>query len=302
MRSWCTFLIGLFAAAPVSAEIRLVPVTDNVFALVGEKAQRSPENLANNATFGVVVTSDGAVLIDPGGSWKGAAQIHAAIRSQTDQPVRVVLNTGGQDHRWLGNGYWRDHGARIMASNAAVEDQRARASMQLTALSQLLGETLDGTEPVFATETFDEALTFDLGGVTFEIVHPGPAHTPGDSYVFLPEQRVMFTGDIVYTERILGVIEVSNSASWIEAFEAMAGRAPVDVVPGHGAPTTLERATADTYEYLVNLRTRMREHIEAGGDIIGAVEVDQSAFRHLEQFDALARRNAQQIFAEMEWE
>lgn len=82
----------------------------------------------------------------------------------------------------------------------------------------------------------------------------------------------------------------------------MAEREPVHVVPGHGAPTTLERARADTYDYLVNLRTQMRQHIDDGGDMIGAVEVDQSAFGHLEQFDALARRNAQQVFAEMEWE
>ncbi len=302
MRAWCLLLLALLTAAPVSADLLTVPVTDNVFALVGEKAQRSPGNLANNATFGVVVTSDGAVLIDSGGSWQGAAQIHAAVRSVTDQPVRIVLNTGGQDHRWLGNGYWRDQGARIIASKAAVEDQRERASMQLTVLSQLLGQDLDGTEPVFAAETFDKALTFDFGGIAFEMVHPGPAHTPGDSYVFLPEQGVMFTGDIVYVERILGVLEVSHAGSWIEAFEAMADRNPVHVVPGHGAPTTLKRATADTYDYLVNLRTRVREHIDAGGDMIGAVEVDQSAFRRLEQFDALARRNAQQVFAEMEWE
>jgi hypothetical protein len=62
------------------------------------------------------------------------------------------------------------------------------------------------------------------------------------------------------------------------------------------------KAKADTYDYLANLRTHIGEHIEAGGDMIGSVEVDQSAFDYLEQFDALARRNAQQVFSEMEWE
>jgi glyoxylase-like metal-dependent hydrolase (beta-lactamase superfamily II) len=73
-----------FAAAEV---LEIQPVTDGVWAVVGEKDQRSPENLANNATFGLVVTADGAVLIDPGGSWKGAEALHDIIRSITDQPV-----------------------------------------------------------------------------------------------------------------------------------------------------------------------------------------------------------------------
>ena len=82
----------------------------------------------------------------------------------------------------------------------------------------------------------------------------------------------------------------------------MAAAKPNHIVPGHGGPTTLQRATAETRAYLVNLRTRIGTHIEAGGDMIGAVKVDQSTFKHLEQFDALARRNAQAVFAEMEFE
>ncbi len=61
---------GLFFAMPfllgVLWEQRIQRVTDSVYALVGEMVQRSPQNLANNATFGVVVTEDGVLLIDPG--------------------------------------------------------------------------------------------------------------------------------------------------------------------------------------------------------------------------------------------
>lgn len=71
----------------VAQGLEVQPVTDGVWAIVGEKEQRSPESVANNATFGLVVTEAGAVLIDPGGSWKGAEAIHAAIRTVTDQPV-----------------------------------------------------------------------------------------------------------------------------------------------------------------------------------------------------------------------
>ncbi|MFW5698835.1 MAG: MBL fold metallo-hydrolase [Planctomycetota bacterium] len=295
-------LACLALATPALAELRSLPVTEGVWAIVGDKGQRSPENLGNNATFGLIEIQDGAVLIDAGGSYLGAEQLHAAIREVTDLPVTLVINTGGQDHRWLGNGYWAGQGARIVASEAAVEDQEARASMQMTMLSQLIGEGLAGTEPAHATETFADRLDLTIGGRRLQIVHAAPAHTPGDAFVWLPEERVVFTGDIVFTERLLGVLEFSSSAGWVEAFEAMAALDPLHVVPGHGAPDTLERATTDTYDYLVNLRDRMRDHIDAGGDIIGSVDVDQSAFAHLDQFETLAGRNAQQVFTEMEWE
>ncbi len=300
-----TLAIIAILAAPASAAanaLEVQPVTDGIWALVGEKEQRSPENLGNNATFGVIETPDGVVLVDPGGSWKGAEAIHAEIRKLSDKPVKFVVNTGGQDHRWLGNGYWKEQGATIIASAAAVEDQKARGSQQMSGLAQFLGAGLEGTEPVHADITFEADHVIELGGTRLEIRHRGQAHTPGDSFVWLADKRVMFTGDIVYVERILGNGSQSNAKSWIEVFEAMAAFNPIHLVPGHGHATTLEKAEADTHAYLVNLRTKVGELIRNGGVILDAPKIDQSAFAYLEQFESLAGRNAQTTFEQMEWE
>lgn len=296
------FALAFSSAAARADMLEIQAVTDGVYALVGPMEQRSAANLANNATFGVVVTAEGVVLMDPGGSWKGAETIHARIREITDQPVRYVIDTGGQDHRWLGNGYWQAQGATVIASQAAIEDHKARGSQQLTALSRFLGDELSGTGPAYADLTFADSYRLEIGGVTFEITHAGQAHTPGDSFVWLPAKDTVFTGDIVYVERILGNGAQSNVKSWIAAFEAMAALNPAHVVPGHGHATTLEKARADTYDYLVNLRTQIGALIDDGGDIIDAPKINQSAFSYLEQFDSLAGRNAQTTYEQMEWE
>ena len=290
------------SALPVAA-LEVVPVSDNVFAIVGELSQRSPSNLGNNATFGVIVTEEGVVLIDAGAGWKAAEAIDEAIDTITDQPVRFVINSGGQDHRWLGNEYWQAQGAQVIASAAAVSDHQARGSMQMTGLGVLVGaEGLEGTEPAYADVEFDSEYTLTVGGVDLEITHAGQAHTPGDSFVWMPSEDVVFAGDIVYVRRILGIGEQSHSGTWIEVFEAMAALKPATVVPGHGNPVSLAKAEADTYRYLLNLRTQMGAYIEDGGDIIGSVEVDQDRWSYLENFEGLARRNAQQVYSEMEWE
>ncbi len=290
------------ATAAMAGALEVQPVTDGVWALVGPNRQRDPENLANNATFGVVVTGDGVVLIDPGGSWNGAREIHDIIARITDQQVRYVIDTGGQDHRWLGNGYWQAQGATVIASAAADADQRDRGSQQMSGLAMLLGDALAGTDPAGADIIFDDHYALNVGGLTFDIVHPGPAHTPGDSFVWLEARNTVFTGDIVFVERILGVAGQSDVKSWIAAFDAVADTAAAHVVPGHGHATTMARARRDTRDYLTNLRTRIGALIEAGGDIIAAPKIDQSAFADLEQFDALAGRNAQATFEQMEWE
>lgn len=297
------FVLPAWLAAAQAAPLQVQKVTDGVYALVGEMEQRSPENLGNNATFGVIVTGDGVVLVDPGGSHNGAKRIHETIQTITDKPVRLVINTGGQDHRWLGNGYFKAQGARIIAAKAAVADQRARATDQLVALNSLVGEKLAaGTEPVHAGETFEDRHELEIGGLRLVLRHAGTAHTPGDSFVWLPQKKVVFAGDIVYVERMLVVSPESRSQSWIKVFEEMAALQPDHVIPGHGPATTLARARADTYDYLVALRKQVKTFMEGGGEIYDVGKIDQSRFQHLKQYEQLKGRNAQQVFQEMEWE
>ena len=292
-----------FSLSNASEGLLLQKVADEVYAIVGELGNRTPENLGNNATFGVVVTSEGVVLIDPGGTYKGAEKIQQLIKSITDKPVTTVINTGGQDHRWLGNGYFKEHGAKLIASKKAVDDQKARTQDQFIRLGNTVGdEGINGTDAVYAEQTFDDKLEFELGGVKFEIFHTGQAHTPGDSFVWLPKQKIMFTGDIVYTQRMLGVASHSNAKSWIDVYQSMAAYNPEHIVPGHGKATDLATAKADTYDYLVFLRESVSAFIENGGDIADISSIDQSKFSHLLNFDTLAGRNAQQVFTEIEWE
>ena len=254
-----TIIMFLLIGLPLHA-LEVQKVKENVYAIVGPLGQRTADNFANNATFGVVVTSEGVVLIDTGGSWKGAERLHATIREITEQPVKFVINTGGQDHRWIGNDYWQKQGATVITSSAAVTDQKARVSVQMTGLSVLLGDALQGTVPTYADIIFESEYEFALGGESFEITFTGQAHTPGDVYVWVPSAKTVFTGDIVYTERILGIGEQSSSRSWINVFKAVAELNPLHIVPGHGRATTLERATKDTYDYQIG-RASCRERV-----------------------------------------
>jgi glyoxylase-like metal-dependent hydrolase (beta-lactamase superfamily II) len=298
-----TVLIVFFQQSWADNHLELQKVTKDVYAIVGELGNRTQENLGNNATFGFVVTNDGVVLIDSGGTYEGAKAIDAMIKTVTDKPVVKVINTGGQDHRWLGNDYFSKQGAEIIASEVAVNDQEARVKDQLFMLGMLVGEAaVKSTNPVYAKTTFKESFGFSMGGIKFEIHFKGQAHTPGDSFVWLPQKSVMFTGDIVYTERLLGVLGYSNSKSWIDVYQSMAAFQPTHVVPGHGHATDLSQAKRDSYDYLVDLRKAVSVFMDNGGDITEIRKIDQSKYKHLVNYDILSGRNAQRVYTELEFE
>lgn len=298
-----TALAAGVALATPAAALEVEQVAEGVYALVGPLEQRSPENLGNNATFGAIVTDDGVVLIDSGGSAAGAREIAEAVASATDKPVTTVINTGGQDHRWFGNAWFQAHGATVIASAAAVADQRDRADAQFATMRRLIGEgVIAGTELSHADTTFADTLETTVGGVPLVLRHAGAAHTPGDAFVWLPEQRVLFSGDIVYMDRLLGVGPQSDSRNWLEAFDALAALEPAVIVPGHGAPGDLDKAVRQTRDYLAHLREQVGMVLEEGGDATDAVAIDQGDWSGLAVADQISGRNAQQVYMQMEWE
>lgn len=172
----------VFPAMPSHAlDVRLQPVAEGVYAHIGDKGSRGVANEGLNANIGLVVTPDGAVLIDSGATWSSAGQIDRTIKRVTAQPVRWVISTGGQDHRWFGNGYFKAQGAELIAHVAARADMRSRGGDQLAALQVLPGDKAVGMVPTLPTRWIVQSdARLDLGGLVFEPRHHGGGHTPGE--------------------------------------------------------------------------------------------------------------------------
>ncbi len=299
-----TFFCGLFLAASAHA-LTLTPkeVAPGVYAFIGDMGARTYANEGMNANAGFIVTPAGVVVIDSGPTWQVAKEIHRAIKTVTKQPVKYVVNTGGQDHRWLGNGYFKSVGAEIVASRPLLADMQARGGMQLDELRKVLRKKAAGTQPVFPDRFFDREETLSLGGEEIRLIYFHGGHTPGDSVVWLPKSRVLFSGDMVYVDRILGVLPFSSSRNWLASFEEMEKLDPAIIVPGHGQVCDLPKARRETKDYLLLLRGHMKQALDQGLDLQAAINsLDQSAFRHLLNYDTLKGFNASNTYLEMEAE
>ncbi|MBN8761972.1 MBL fold metallo-hydrolase [Thiobacillus sp. 63-78] len=278
------------------------PVAGNVYAIVGPLGQRSAGNDGLNANFGFVVTPEGVILIDSGASLLGARKIEAAIDKVTKQPVRWVVNTGSQDHRWLGNDYFAGRGAEVIALARTAATQAEYGAQHMEGMTRFLGKRMQGTRPLPASKAVaGEAATLELGGETLELRHTD-AHFPGDAWVWLPKQRVMFSGDLVYVDRLLGVLPWSSVKNGQQAFHAMAALKPARIVPGHGRVCDLaqaQRETGDYYDILVGKVGAAAKDMEPMDATLDRY-ADLPQFKHLENYGDLHRANMNRAFVEFE--
>jgi glyoxylase-like metal-dependent hydrolase (beta-lactamase superfamily II) len=303
-RARALLAIATLVLTGCATEVRFVPVAEGVYAHVGDLGPRTRDNEGLNANLGLVVTDAGAVLIDSGATARNARRIHDAIRRITHQPVRWVINTGTQDHRWFGNGYFQSIGAELIAHANGLSDMRSRGGDQLSQLRSLNIASVDDTRLVMPTRLIsDPDARMQLGDVMFEFRHRGGAHTPGDMMVWLPQRQVLFAGDVVYVDRLPAILPVSNTRRWLESLEVVEALAPARIVPGHGAVTDLTTARAHTRAYLEALRKHMKHNVERGADIGDAIRsFDGRGFMHLLSAADLMPGNASRMYLELERE
>jgi glyoxylase-like metal-dependent hydrolase (beta-lactamase superfamily II) len=295
---------ALLAASAAHAEYqpKAEAVVENVYAIIGPLVQRSMENDGLNANFGFIVTPKGVILIDSGASRRGAEKISAAIRKVTGKPVRWVINTGSQDHRWLGNEYFASQGAEIISLARTAATQAQYGEQHLLGLERFLGARLAGTKPLPATRTLegDEA-SLELGGENL-VLRYSDAHFPGDAWVWLPQQRILFSGDLVYVDRLIGVMPESSVKNGQRAFHALEALKPKIIVPGHGQVCDLAKAkreTGDYYDFLADKVGAAARDMESMTEVLDRY-ADLPAFRQLENYDSLHRANMNRAFIEFE--
>jgi glyoxylase-like metal-dependent hydrolase (beta-lactamase superfamily II) len=288
------------ASVLYSKPVEFIP---HVFSAIGATAPPTYENAGHNNNLSFIVTDEGVVVVNSGGSYLLAQALHSEIKAVTDQPVKMVFTENGQGHAMLGNSYWAEQGVEIIAHVDAAHEFEEYGAQSLAAAQSRLKERADGTTIVPPTTTFEDAFDVTLGGMKIEARNLGPAHSPGDIVVWLPEQSLVISGDVAFHERMLPIFEHTGTADWIETWDtAFEPLEATYVIPGHGHPTNMDQVRRYTRDYLAYLRGKVGAHIDEGGDLAAAYYVDQSPYSHLDTFEELATKNAGRVYEQMEFE
>ena len=303
---------GLHAFASCAAEtashtplMQAKSVTHQVYYVQGlsELGTSANQNFISNAGF--VVTPAGVVVIDALGSPELAKRLLAEIRKVTPLPVRTVVITHYHADHIYGLQVFKELGANIIAHQAAREYLNSEtAQLRLKASRQELWPWVDEkTQLTPADVWINGQHAFTLGGVNFVVQPAGPSHTAEDVVVYLPQKKVLFSGDLVFRNRIPFVGQ-ADSKHWIVAMDELLKFNVKWVVPGHGPVS--DDANQDmrlTRDYLIYLRERMGQ---AASDMVPFEEAynstDWSRFEKMPLFKSANRMNAYNTYLLMEHE
>ena len=293
------------AQAPAVPDMTARQVSPSAWYVQGVSALGSPANQNFISNAGFVITPAGVVVIDALGSPALAQRLLAEIRKHTDQPVTHVILTHYHADHIYGLQTLKAAGAKVLAHELGrlyLNSDTAR--LRLEASRRDLAPWIDeNTRLVPADEWLAGDTELVVGGVRLQIKHVGPAHTPEDEVVYLPQEKVLFAGDLVFRGRIPYVGE-ADSGHWIKAIDSLLAFDTTVIVPGHGPASTQARQDMElTRDYLVYLRQVMGQaarNLDPWEDAYQAA--DWSRFEHLPLFRVANRMNAYNTYLLMEQE
>ncbi|MEG0151071.1 MAG: MBL fold metallo-hydrolase [Comamonas sp.] len=286
--------------------MQLQQVASNAYYVQGVSALGSPANRNFISNAGFVITDNSVVVIDALGSPALAQELVDKIKAITTKPISHVIVTHYHADHIYGLQIFQALGAQIVAhvqSREYINSETAR--LRLEASRKDLSPWIDdSTQLVSANQWIsNDAQTLQIGGVDFVLQHMGPAHSPEDMAVFLPQSGVLFIGDVVFRNRIPYVGQ-ADSRHWIAALDSLLQLPVKVIVPGHGPASTHPKPDMQlTRDYLVYLRTSMGKaavNLDPFEEAYRAT--DWSRFAGYPLFKEANRMNAYNTFLLMEQE
>ncbi len=255
-------LIALFLlAAPAFAQINTTQtVVPGVYFHEGDPRRGHSNN-------GWVVFDDFVFVIDANYP-SGAQIVMPKVKETSDKPVRFVLNTHHHADHAYGNQLWADAGATLIASTAALEEMK-KVETGFFGGEPGRWEASAMTRPdVAATKLkppvmlFPKDLILDDGHRRVELHWFGTGHTRGDAYVWLPKEKVLFTGDACVNGPSNNVND-GNIGEWIKTLELVKQLGAEKVCPGHG-PMGGPEIIVDQQAYFIALQRAVKQLVDAG--------------------------------------
>jgi glyoxylase-like metal-dependent hydrolase (beta-lactamase superfamily II) len=290
-------LASLAAAAPFAEPVDL---GHGVHVFLGAREEASGENAGHVANQGFIVASSGVIVIDSGLNAAFAEHMLRAIRARTEKPLALVILTWPMDEAIFGASAFQQHGAPVLAHEAAARLIAERCQRCLESRTAALGaERMAGTRVPRPDRLFKGSRKLAVAGRSLELFDESGAASPGSIAVWDRESGVLFTGGLASFGRIPETRD-GRLAEWLVALRRLAALPARTVIPAHGwvgSPSDLAAVAA----YIEALERRTRQAYAAGASLLEAprkVAVDE--YRGWALYDSVHPRNVHHTYLELE--
>jgi len=296
------FCVGSAVAAGPVEPLGTAEIAPGNHVHYGSFAERSVENMGDNANIGFIVGDDCVMAVDAGGSLAVGQALRQAIRRVTDKPVCYVVLTHVHPDHFFGAAAFLPDKPQFVAHENYPRQLAVRERTYLNALRRDLGNAADGSEIVKPTLLVRDRVEFDLGGRKVTVQAWPLAHTDDDLTVYDDRSRTLWLSDLLFVGHtpvidgsITGFLDVMGRLRAIQAEH---------FVPGHGRSDTAWPGVMDAQQrYFETILEETRAAIRARKTIQQATaEVGLSEEKNWAMFDLYHRRNVTTAYTELEWD
>ena len=215
---------------------------------------------------GFIVGDDGVLVID---AMMVASQVRPyleEIRKVTDKPIRYLVNTHHHVDHSFGNQFYLP---TDVVSHRGCRESMITAGADVESLSQRYPQYRDDwvqSRLTPASITYEDKMIVHLGDRVIELLHPGPAHTYGDTLVYLPREKVLFTGDVAF-QYLTPLARDGHVSNWIKVTNGILKDVnATTLVMGHG-PVSGKEAVSWTLKYLRLVKRVSKSHFDQGASV-----------------------------------
>jgi glyoxylase-like metal-dependent hydrolase (beta-lactamase superfamily II) len=215
-----------------------------------------------------------------------------------DIPVSYVINTHVHDDHWLGNGYYKEMGAKIVGSVKFQDEAKQEETRMQRRISK---EAYAKTTQIFPDIFVDKEKTLTIDGKNVLITGVNKkAHTSSDLLVYISDYSSLFVGDIIFNDRLPSLRD-GNIVEWIKELEKIKALHVSNLIGGHGYET--DSTTADfTLSYLTELKSKVAQAIENGQDIEEAINsIKMPSYEKIPMYDTMQKQNIETAYRTLEW-
>ncbi|MCW8975843.1 MAG: MBL fold metallo-hydrolase [Sedimenticola sp.] len=266
--SICLLLLPTLLVAEKAPPLPDYPVKQigpHSYLIEGPLGLPSPENQGFMNNPGFVITPEGVVVIDPGGSVQIGEMVLRQVAITTDQPVVAVFNTHIHGDHWLGNQAIREAyptAAIYGHSKMLAQVKKGDGETWRKSMLSMTNQATAGTVVLGPDHPLEHADIITIGGINFHLLYMAEAHSDTDLMIDIPTEDLLFLGDNVMSKRF-GQMTHGTFKGNVAAIDLALRSNAKNFVPGHGPMG--DRLMVEAYRnYLSTLRSQVVKLMDEG--------------------------------------
>ena len=274
-------------------------ISPSVYMFAGHNEIVTKQNGGNIANTYWINTGKHWVVIDSGATYDYALQAYNLMKRIANLPIKLVIDTHMHDDHWMGNSHYKAKHIPIYATT--LQSKTFHTGEQTRILRILDKKDLEDTKVVSIDHIISQDTTLDIDGYKFDIVVlQQPAHTKQDMFIYMPKEKVLFSGDLLFSQRVTSLRDGTIEGS-LKSLDILSKYDVKVWANGHGKYTDL---TAFNYmkSYLNDLKSSALKAIEEDVELEDFIENTKfEKYKDMKLFNRLNKANLSQAYREYEF-